>query len=77
MQELKKLQNKKIAILGLGLENLALVKYILNKKINCEITVCDSRGRKELDEKYKELNKKGSNIKWQLGKNYNKNFYKF
>ncbi|MBU0647351.1 hypothetical protein KJ809_02945, partial [Patescibacteria group bacterium] len=47
MQELKKLYNKKIALLGLGIENYALVKYVLDKKINCEITICDARNEKE------------------------------
>ncbi|MFH1232419.1 MAG: Mur ligase family protein, partial [Patescibacteria group bacterium] len=77
MQELKKLYNKKIALLGLGIENYALVKYVLDKKINCEITICDARNEKELNEKYKELNKKNKKINWQLGKNYNKNLEKF
>ncbi|MBU0879999.1 MAG: UDP-N-acetylmuramoyl-L-alanine--D-glutamate ligase [Patescibacteria group bacterium] len=77
MQELKKLYNKKIALLGLGIENYALVKYVLDKKINCEITICDARNEKELNEKYKELNKKNKKINWQLGKNYNRNLEKF
>ncbi len=40
---LKDLKNKKIAILGLGLENLALVRYIFKHKIKCDVTVCDAR----------------------------------
>ncbi|MEK7557970.1 MAG: UDP-N-acetylmuramoyl-L-alanine--D-glutamate ligase [Patescibacteria group bacterium] len=76
MQELKKIQNKKIGILGLGIENYALVNYILNKKILCEITICDARDKKELNEKYNEL-KKYKNINWQFGKNYKQNLEKF
>ncbi len=64
---LKDLQNKKIAILGLGLENTALVKYILKHNIKCEITVCDKRT--EIKSKLP--------VSWQLGKNYNKNLEKF
>ncbi|MFA5359584.1 MAG: UDP-N-acetylmuramoyl-L-alanine--D-glutamate ligase [Patescibacteria group bacterium] len=76
---IKDLQNKKIAILGLGLENLALVKYLLKHKIKCEITVCDAR--ENIEEKIKGT---GSRVKpgmtkifWQLGKGYNKNLEKF
>src|SRR3990167_1558076 len=43
VKSIKNLQNKKIAILGLGLENLALVRYILKHKIKCQITICDKR----------------------------------
>lgn len=67
MPSLKKLNNKKIAILGLGMENLALVKYLLKHKIKCEITVCDRR--EEIKNKLP--------VFWQLGKNYNKNLEKF
>jgi UDP-N-acetylmuramoylalanine--D-glutamate ligase len=61
------LKNKKIAILGLGLENLALVKFILKNNIKCEITVCDRRV--EIKSKLP--------VFWQLGKGYNKNLNKF
>lgn len=75
------LQNKKIAILGLGLENLALVNYILKHKIKCEITVCDARDEKQLGESYQRLLRSRTlprnDIKWQLGKGYNKNLDKF
>jgi UDP-N-acetylmuramoylalanine--D-glutamate ligase len=74
--ELKKLQNKKICILGLGIENYALVKFLLEKKIDCEIAICDARNKEKLGEKYKEL-AKYKNIKWQLGGNYNKKLYNF
>ncbi|MFH1772746.1 MAG: UDP-N-acetylmuramoyl-L-alanine--D-glutamate ligase [Patescibacteria group bacterium] len=76
MQELKKLFNKRIAILGLGIENYALIKYVLNKKIDCVITICDIRSKEELGEKYEKL-KKYKNIIWKIGKNYNKNLEKF
>lgn len=59
---LKNLQNKKIAILGLGTENYWLVKYFLKHKLSAEITVCSS-GEVRQDERYSEL-KKVKNIKW-------------
>ncbi|MFH1233798.1 MAG: UDP-N-acetylmuramoyl-L-alanine--D-glutamate ligase [Patescibacteria group bacterium] len=76
MQKLKKLQNKKIALLGLGIENFSLAKFLLAKKIPCEITICDRKSKKNLGEKYEEL-KKHKNINWRMGKYYNKNLNKF
>jgi len=49
---LSKLHNKKICILGLGIENYALVRFLLGKKVKCEITICDARSKKELGEKH-------------------------
>jgi UDP-N-acetylmuramoylalanine--D-glutamate ligase len=78
MSTIKNLQNKKIAILGLGLENLSLVKYLLKHKMKCEITVCDAREEKQLGENYRRLLRYARNdIRWQLGKDYNKNLDKF
>ncbi len=66
---LKKIQNKKICILGLGIENYALIKYLLKKKVSCEIIICDSK--KKIKNIYPDLKKK--NIKWNLGNNYDSN----
>ena len=54
--ELKDLQNKKIAILGLGIENIALVRYLLKHKVKCEMTICDKR--EEVKEKIKNADRK-------------------
>ena len=65
------MQNKKIAILGLGIENLFLIRYLLKHKIKCKITVCDKRN---------DVNRSGlakAKINWQLGRDYNKNLDKF
>lgn len=64
---LDSLNNKKIGILGLGIENLALVKYLLKHKVKCEITVCDARMeiKNELP------------VLWQLGKSFNQGLTKF
>lgn len=73
--KLADLKNKKIAVLGLGIENYYLVLFLLKKKINIEITICDSRNKIELGDRYKKLQGK-NNIKWQLGKKYNSNLDK-
>ena len=79
MLNIKKLNNKKIAILGLGLENLALVKYLLQHKIKCEITVCDAR--ENIREKIKgtglRVKPAMTGLHWRLGKGYDKNLDKF
>ena len=67
------LNDKKIAILGLGIENLALVKYLLKHKVNCGITICDRRKNIKAIQKLPPR----ENIHWQLGKNFNKNLEKF
>jgi len=59
---LKKLQNKKIALLGLGTENYWLLKYLLKNKTKAEITICSS-GQIRSDERYQEL-KKVKSLKW-------------
>lgn len=75
------LKNKKIAILGLGIENLSLIRYLLKHKIKCEITVCDAR--KNAREKIKGTGSRvkpgmtDTRISWQLGKGFNKNLNKF
>ena len=64
---LNSLNNKKIGILGLGLENQALVKYLLKEKVKCEITVCDARPEIKND----------LPVSWQLGSNFNRGLEKF
>ncbi|OGM89836.1 hypothetical protein A3J77_00540, partial [Candidatus Wolfebacteria bacterium RBG_13_41_7] len=54
-------------MLGLGAENFALIKFLLMKRIKCEITICDTKSLKELTAKYKYLADK-KNISWKLGK---------
>ncbi|MDD4271636.1 MAG: UDP-N-acetylmuramoyl-L-alanine--D-glutamate ligase [Patescibacteria group bacterium] len=78
------LRNKKIAILGLGLENLALIKYLLKHKVKCEITICDARKDVKIKHPwipaFAGMTKKRVRmikISWQLGKEYDKNLDKF
>lgn len=78
--KLKNLQNKKIAMLGLGVENLALVKFLLRRSPAAEtatgrITVCDPKSAAELGDRFleiKELARKNKlpEINLMTGKNY-------
>lgn len=69
--KLTDLKKKKIAILGLGVENYFLVKYLLKKKIDCELTICDLRTKEQLGDKYLEFSKLG--VRWKLGAEFNQN----
>lgn len=70
---LENLHNKKIAFLGLGLENQALLKFLLKHKVAAFFTVCDKR------EKATELRglPKGKDIKLKLGVDFNRNLDEF
>ena len=69
---LNKLQNKKICILGYGIENKALVSFLISKKISCEITICDAnRGVRH------PVGCRTPFVGWRLGKNYDKNLSDF
>jgi UDP-N-acetylmuramoylalanine--D-glutamate ligase len=70
---LQQLSGKKIALLGLGLDNRALLALLDTTKINNSITVCDARAKDNLSvPRLKNLK-----IKYQLGKEFNKNLNKF
>lgn len=67
-------------MLGLGIENQALIKYLLKHKVGCEITICDRRDEKYLGDNLRLLRRLSAprnDIKMQLGKKYNKNLEKF
>ncbi len=71
------LKNKKIAILGLGIENLALVNFLLNKKVECQLVICDIRPEKEMREKMEKVSSSFykdsvTDLKLNLGKDYDK-----
>jgi len=70
------LGNKKIALLGLGIENQALLQYLLEKRIKNVITICDSRSAKELGDRYQKFNRYPQ-IKWRLKEKFNRNLYDF
>ena len=64
-------QNK-IALLGLGLENQALLFFLLKKYQikNLDITICDARDQEEILNTYPQL-KKIKKIKWKTGADFN------
>ena len=64
----KKLDCKNIAFIGFGLENQALLDWLLKKKIKAKYTICDQRT---------EIEKKIPGINWQTGKNYLNNLDSF
>jgi len=49
------LKNKKIAILGLGIENQEMLKYLSKQKLEAKITICDMREKQDLAERLKEI----------------------
>ncbi len=57
---------KGIAVLGLGIENLALTRYLLNQ--GEKVTVCDSRDAMQLGDRYRILNELG--VEFRLGPGY-------
>ena len=73
---LKNLNNKKIALLGLGVENYALLNYCLKHKVKAIFTICDMHTSGELGEKFAMLNKY-ANVFWQLGSDYDHNLDRY
>ncbi len=61
------------AVLGLGIENLALVKYLLTR--GEPVTVCDSRDATTLGDRYHEL--KDCGVTFRLGPDYLNNLTDF
>lgn len=73
---LKNLHNKKIALLGLGVENYAMLKFLLKKKVKAEFTICDQRDGEQLGDRVKEF-VKNKNVSWKFGADYNKDLFEF
>lgn len=59
-------KNKKIAVIGIGISNRPLIKYL--KDAGAEVTAYDKRTKEQLGEIYDEMNKLG--VKTVLGENY-------
>lgn len=72
--KLPDLNNKKIALLGLGAENYSLLKFLFKKKVQAEFTIHDMRDKAALGEKYEELRNK---VNWVFGPTANQGLYKF
>jgi len=71
--KIKDLKNKKICFLGLGLENLSLIQYLVKQGIKA--TVLDKRAPKELGDRYKKI--KTINFNFYGGPNYLKHIKNF
>lgn len=74
-KKLNRLKNKKIALLGAGIENISLLKFLLKKNINCEITICDRRSKKDIQDRFPSF--KNREISFSLGRSYDSNLKKF
>lgn len=73
--KLENLKNQKVAVLGLGEENVALVKFLTQQDI--KLTICDKKSREELGEYYKQIKDKALPIHFQLGQDYLENLEDF
>lgn len=73
---LKKIKSEKIALLGLGLENQALLSFLNKKYKNLDITICDARPEKNIKKTLPFL-KKFSKLKWQTENKFNVELEKF
>ncbi|MBN2854371.1 UDP-N-acetylmuramoyl-L-alanine--D-glutamate ligase [Patescibacteria group bacterium] len=72
----EKNKNLKIALLGFGLDNQALLKLLLKKGELREITICDKRP-KELLAKIETRAHKNIKINYRLGPDFNRNLFDF
>ncbi|NTW22246.1 UDP-N-acetylmuramoyl-L-alanine--D-glutamate ligase [Candidatus Falkowbacteria bacterium] len=70
------IKGKKIALLGLGVENLALARFFLRHKIDCLITICDMRSQEQLGERFSEFAAQ-PNVSWKLGAEFNQGLEPF
>lgn len=66
-------KNTKIALLGLGLDNLALLSLLDNIKAPADITICDSRTKNRLPK----IKTKNIKLAYRLGRDFNKNLGDF
>ncbi|PIT93693.1 UDP-N-acetylmuramoyl-L-alanine--D-glutamate ligase [Candidatus Falkowbacteria bacterium CG10_big_fil_rev_8_21_14_0_10_43_11] len=76
---LDRLKNKRICFLGFGIENQALLKFLLKNKVKADITVCDARTiTPSLRSFPSSRNTAGVGVReWRLGKNYDKDLEKY
>lgn len=68
-----KKENLKMALLGFGLDNQALLKLLAKSKDLTEITICDQRPKSKLNK----VDVKNLKINYQLGDKFNKNLSQF
>ena len=65
-QYVKNIKDKKIAVVGLGISNLPLIKLLASS--GCDVTGCDKRSEEALGSLYPELSAMG--VKFKLGEDY-------
>jgi len=65
-QYVKSIKDKKIAVVGVGVSNLPLIRLLASA--SCDVTACDKRSETELGALYGELSAMG--VKFKLGENY-------
>jgi UDP-N-acetylmuramoylalanine--D-glutamate ligase len=63
---LKKLEDERIAFVGLGIDNYALLSFLAKQKLKLDITVFEGRSAADLGDRYTKL-KKYPNISWKFG----------
>lgn len=69
----KKIKNKKVAVLGMGVSNTPLIKYLAG--LNVDVTAFDKADAEKLQPVLEEL--KGLNVKYSLGPKYLENLKGF
>jgi UDP-N-acetylmuramoylalanine--D-glutamate ligase len=75
---MKNLKNKKIALLGLGIENLAFARYLIKNEIKCSLMICDPQKNEILEIRMKLI--KGNDITQiytNFGDNYDENLSQY
>ncbi len=76
MKKTKIINKEKIALLGLGLENQSLLKFLIKKNSKIDLTICDLRNKNEINKILKKI-KINKKIKLQTEKNFNNNLEEF
>ncbi len=71
------LKNKKIALLGLGLENQAILKLSKDLNLKFDFTICDFRNKEKLIPILKNLNLNPNNFSYQLETKFNHSLFNF
>lgn len=61
----------------MGLENYALIGFLFDEKIPCQITICDARPKKELNPARVKFLENKKEITWKLGRGYDKDLSQF
>lgn len=74
MIDLNYLNNRKIAILGLGIENQAMLEYFSKQKLKAQITIFDNRKEFQLKERLQNIN---LTLNFKTNNSNNQNFESF